>query len=89
MTFRPGHKPQKPILLSPAKRRALKVKLYNGRANGRCEFCNENVVLNDSYFDVFFHAHLVHIVPRKRGGDTEENCKIGCFTCHRKEHDGR
>lgn len=78
----PHPKPEKPVLLSTAKRRALKVKLYNGRAKGCCEFCKEPVKLNETYFDAFFHCHLVHIIPRKRGGDSEENCKIGCYDCH-------
>lgn len=80
--LKPCPKPEKPVLLSSAKRRALKVKLYYGRARGFCEFCDHPVELNTTYFDLFKHCHLVHIIPRKKGGDTEENCKIGCYDCH-------
>ncbi len=78
----PDPKPEKPVLLSPAKRRALKVKLYNGRAAESCETCGKWIPLHGDCFDVFRDAHLSHIIPRQRGGDHESNVKIECFDCH-------
>ncbi len=80
--FNPHPKPGRPILLNDKDRRELKVRLYHGRAKRSCEFCGKSVPLNYGKMDVFKHAHLVHIIPRKKGGDTEENCKIGCYECH-------
>ena len=84
----PDPKPEKPVLLGSAGRRALKEKLYYSRAKGFCEFCGVWVELNTTYFDVFKHCHLVHLVRRKKGGDSEENCKIGCYDCHMLGEDG-
>jgi len=82
--IRPDPKPPKPVLLNAAGRRALKVELYNGRANERCEnrSCRKWVELNKTHMDVFRHCHLSHIIPRKRGGDSAENCQILCWSCH-------
>ena len=70
---------EKPVLLSPAKRRKLKLKLYYGRAMESCETCRKWLPLVGTVFNA---AHLSHIIPRSLGGDTPDNCKIECYEDH-------
>jgi len=90
MTYANSDPKPKRVILTKQGRRALKVRLYNGRAKECCETCGRWVSLNlpGSCFDVFFHCHLSHIIPRPRGGDGEDNVKIECYNCHFLGEDG-
>lgn len=86
MTSTPRPK-QKTIRLTGKAYTELKAMVY-ARDNGRCQYCDRWVPLNGS--SEYDTAHLAHIKSRGSGGsDTPENTRILCFTCHRKEHNGR
>ncbi len=68
----------------------FKIELYN-RSNESCETCGRWLPLTNALgrFDEYTCAHVSHIIPVSRGGeDTFKNCKIECFKCHRRKHDG-
>lgn len=77
------------IRLKGKKYTEFKKRLYK-RASGRCETCGQPVPLTIyGRFNPYKCAHLSHIISiGAGGGDTEDNCKIECFKCHRKKHDG-
>ena len=71
----------KPVRLKGKARSAFKLRLYMERAKGHCESCGRYIPFSGG--TVFEIAHLIHIKSvGSGGGDTEENCKIGCFSCH-------
>jgi len=77
---------KKAVRLSPAKRRELKLKLYNERAKEHCETCGKWLPLSGSVFEA---AHLSHIKSVGAGGDdSAENCLIECYQCHINERHG-
>ena len=79
---------KQPIRLSGRAYTEFKKKLYM-KHGGRCFKCNTWKPLTvDGRFNEYRCAHVSHIVPRSRGGeDTEKNCRIACFRCHRGDHD--
>ena len=78
--------PKKPaVRLYGKARHKFKMDLYENRALRGCETCGKFVPLNGTVFEI---AHLSHIIPRKRGGDTPENCLIECYSCHIEDRHG-
>jgi len=58
------------------------VRLVEGRAEGRCEYCRMHQSLQGATF------HVEHILPRSRGGPTESsNLAWACPTCNLRKSD--
>ncbi|HEA67147.1 MAG TPA: hypothetical protein ENI07_10055 [Desulfobacterales bacterium] len=65
-------------------------RLIYHKAEGKCFICGviKPITIN-GVFNEYLCAHVYHIKSRGSGGeDTEENCRISCFDCHRTDHDG-